>query len=271
MYWPAFQFSYSLDIRRLMPHLAAVEAYKHAAQTAVLPPQWRTQAASEPAADSPPQGKAAFGWIRERFSPGSAAFTPEDILAMHRLVAEETKIDSRMTGAWRVDPVQVGRREVGGLHMGAPAEQLPRLMEEYVQFINSAQSRRLPPIIHALLSHFFFVTLHPFGDGNGRTSRLVATAILCQRGYNVHGGFYALSDYFYQNDGIHYHRLLHRCWQQGSPFDLTPFVAFGIEGLVMELRSIDSFIRMKLNRIAHQEISMHPGRRRGRFFRKNKR
>ena len=151
--------------------------------------------------------------------------------------------------------------------MGAPAERVPLLMREYVQWINSRESRSLPPVVHALLAHFFFVTLHPFGDGNGRTSRLVATAILYQRGYNVHGGFYALSDYFYQNDGIHYHTLLHRCWQHGVPFELTPFVAFGMEGLVMELRSIDSFIKMKLNRIVYREPVDARTRRSGRFRR----
>ena len=65
-------------------------------------------------------------------------------------------------------------------------------------------------------------------------------------------GFYALSDYFYLND-IKYHSMLHRCWQLPPPFDLTPFVAFGMEGFVMELRSIGSFIKMKLNRVVDRE------------------
>jgi hypothetical protein len=207
---------------------------------------------------------AARDWIKQRFAPGSGLLTLGDMLTMHRLVAEATPVTSK-SAAWRTDPVQVGRREVGGIHMGAPAERIPLLMDEYIQWINNQESRSLPPVIHALLAHFFFVTLHPFGDGNGRTSRLVATAILYQRGYNVHGGFYALSDYFYRNDGIRYHTLLHRCWQQGIPFDITPFVAFGMEGMVMELRSIDSFIKMKLNRVVYREMVARGRMRRGRF------
>ena len=148
-------------------------------------------------------------------------------------------------------PVQVGRREVGGLHMGAPANWLPRLMNEYVQFITSDRLCSLHPVIHALIAHFFLVTIHPFGDGNGRVSRLLTAGILLQRGYNVHGGFYALSDYFYLND-IKYHSLLHRCWQS-PPLDLTEFIAFGMEGFVMELRSISSFIKMKLCRVVDRE------------------
>jgi hypothetical protein len=267
MYWPAFQFEYSLEIQRLMPHIAAVEACKQAALTAVLPPQWREQASSADSQPHPVKGNASQSWVKERFVPGSAPITLEDILTVHRLVAEETKVDNQ-AGVLRTDAVQVGRREVGGLHMGAPVERLPLLMNEYVQFIDSSPSQSLPPVIHALLAHFFFVTLHPFGDGNGRTSRLVSTAILYQRGYNVHGGFYALSDYFYQNDGIPYHTLLHRCWQQGVPFELTQFVAFGMEGLVTELRSIDSFIKMKLKRIVDREMLPPARRRKGKYFRR---
>ena len=122
-----------------------------------------------------------------------------------------------------------------------------------VEFVNSKKSFSLHPVVHALLAHFFFVTIHPFVDGNGRVSRLVATAVLLQHGYNVHGGFYALSDYFYQN-GLNYYTLLHRCWNQGVPFDLTEFVALGMEGLVMEFRSINSFIKMKLRRITYEQV-----------------
>ena len=65
--------------------------------------------------------------------------------------------------------VQVGRREVGGLHMGAPANWLPRLMDEYIGFITSERLRSLHPVIQALIAHFFLVTIHPFGDGNGQS------------------------------------------------------------------------------------------------------
>jgi hypothetical protein len=125
-------------------------------------------------------------------------------------------------------------------------------MNQYVAFITSDRLLALHPVIQALIAHFFLVTIHPFGDANGRVSRLLTAAILLQRGYNVHGGFYALSDYFYLND-IKYQSMQHRCWQSPPPFDLTAFVAFGMEGFVMELRSIGSFIKMKLNRIVDRE------------------
>src|SRR6266853_5120237 len=277
MDWLQFEFDYRLDLQRLAPHVLAIEAQKPAAFTRVLPPQWR-EPCSEPGAaevaDAELQSRLknaanARAWVNQRFAAGTPPLTLSDLLTMHKMVADGA------TGEYAPDtlrslPVQVGRREVGGLHMGAPANRLPRLMGEYVGFITSDRLLALHPVIQALIAHFFLVTIHPFGDGNGRVSRLLTAGILLQRGYNVHGGFYALSDYFYLND-IKYHSMLHRCWQLPPPFDLTPFVAFGMEGFVMELRSIASFIKMKLSRIFDREALLEshsaPGPHRLRAYR----
>jgi hypothetical protein len=262
MYWPAFDFEYRLDFSRLMPHIAAIGYYRQAAMSRVVPPQWRDR----PVADAllPNQDgdsarpAAARAWVAGRFVPGSALLSLTDLLEMHRMVADPSNPEST-PGALRTLPVQVGRKEVGGIHFGASPEHLPRLMERYINFINGRNCAAMHPVIHALVAHFFLVTIHPFGDANGRVSRLLMAGLLAQRGYNVHGGFYALSAYFYQND-VEYHTLLHRCWRQGAPFELTPFVAFGMEGFVMELRSMDSFIRMKRGRTCAPDIPIQATR-----------
>ena len=274
LYWPAFDFRYHLDMPRLLPHVAALEAYHEAASNRVRPPQWREQAppgeaelsdlASEQGL-TPEQiyirkrqlrtknTDRAQVWVKRRFVPGSAPVSLADILSMHSIVAYESGVRYNTPGTLRHSGfiVTVGRPIVGGLHNGAPESRLPKLMEQYIEFVNGENLAGLPAVIHALVAHFFFTTIHPLEDGNGRVSRLVAAGILFQRGYNGHG-FYALSNYFYEND-IKYHRLLHHCWQQPLPFDLTAFVAFGIEGMVIELQGINSFIKMKLNRSVDKE------------------
>lgn len=259
MDWLKFEFNYRLDVERLITHITAVEAQKEAARNRVLPPQWRENSGGESAAsaqdEAPPHQcntVRAHMWVRQRFVPGSALLSLDDILKMHRMAAEESNV-SYNAGALRQLPVQVGRREVGGIHMGAPASRLPQLMSQFVDFISSEKLLRLPATVHALVAHFFFTTIHPFGDGNGRVSRLVAAAVLFQRGYNGHG-FYGLSNHFYQN-AIRYHSLLHQCWQQPLPFDLTEFVAFGMEGLASELQWIGSFIKVKLHRGVAREAA----------------
>jgi len=278
MDWLKFEFDYRLDMQRLTPHILAVEAHRQAALTRVLPPQWREPSPEKALAELTNEklesrirnAANARAWVNERFGPKTPPLALADLMTMHRMVADGAT-GEYAPGALRSLPVQVGRREVGGLHMGAPTNWLPRLMNEYVQFITSERLCSLHPVIQALVAHFFLVTIHPFGDGNGRVSRLLTAGILLQRGYNVHGGFYALSDYFYLND-IKYHSMLHRCWQS-PPFDLTAFVAFGVEGFVMELRSISSFIKMKLGRVVDREmlLQLHSGpglrRRRSRLSR----
>ena len=259
MDWIQFEFDYLLDLKRLTPHLLAIEAHKQAALTPVLPPQWRESASEQGMAEPADEAlqlrlknaAIARAWVNQRFAAGTPPLTLADLMTMHRMVADGAT-EGYVPGTLRSMAVQVGRREVGGLHMGAPVNRLPRLMGEYIAFITSDRLLALHPVIQALVAHFFLVTIHPFGDANGRVSRLLTAGILLQRGYNVHGGFYALSDYFYLND-IKYQSMQHRCWQSPPPFDLTAFVAFGMEGFVMELRSIGSFIKMKLNRVVDRE------------------
>jgi Fic family protein len=271
MYWPAFEFSFRLDIPRLLPHIAAIEASQEAALSRVLPPQWREAPVAESSRQLDPPAEPltldeirvrkeqvqshnasrAQAWVRQRFVPGSERMSLNDILDMHRLSALESGVRYGDAGTLRHSglAVTVGRAEVGGIHFGAPETRLQPLMEEYVQFVNSGDVAGLPAIMHALVAHFFFTTLHPFDDGNGRVSRLVSAGILFQRGYNGHG-FYALSNYFYHHD-MKYHTLLHQAWQRSLPFDLTAFFAFGMEGLAFELQGINSFIRVKLHRSGH--------------------
>ena len=295
LYWPVFDFRYRLDVPKLLPHVAALEAYQAAASNRVRPPQWREQSPSsegefptdeadpraELPADQEPSPRQIYlrkeqlrirnsdrarAWVKQRFVPGSAPFALADILSIHSIVAEESGVRYNTPGTLRHSGfrVSVGRPEVGGIHFGAPEGRLPQLMDQYIQFVNGKNLAGLPAVIHALVAHFFFTTIHPLEDGNGRVSRLVAAGILFQRGYNGHG-FYALSNYFYDN-GIKYHRLLHSCWQQPLPFDLTPFVAFGIEGMVIELQGINNFIKMKLNRSVDKE-TLTPVRKRRRSAR----
>ena len=284
LYWPGFEFTYTLDMSRLLPYLAAIEVSKAASSSSVLPPPWREQSgfgtSEVPLSDPSRQSERvqeiqsrkeellknnasrAHSWVRQRFAPGSALLSLEDILTMHRMVAEEAGIRYNNVGVLRQDGQKVVVGEAGiGVHVGAPALRLPRLMDDYVKFVNSATQISMPPAVHALAAHFFFTTIHPFEDGSGRVSRLVAAGILFQRGYRGHG-FYALSSHFYQNE-YRYHSLIYET-QQTLTFDLTRFVAFGLEGLVLELRGINSFLRFKINRAAERAILTPKLRKRAR-------
>lgn len=207
----------------------------------------------------------AQDWVKRRFKPDAAPIGFDDILRMHALITTQSDDTNNVPGQLRTYSVVVGTEALGGVHQGAPPSDLRRLMEEFVAFVNSRQLREGEhPVVRALLAHFFLVTIHPFGDGNGRVSRLVEAGLLFEGGYNVLG-FYGLSNYFYRN-ADEYRRLL-RDSRRRQPFDLESFVAFGVGGFAAELRGINNFIKTKLNRVIYRNMlaraaNQREGRRR---------
>lgn len=291
MDWERFSFAYHLDLEGLFTNLVSIEASREASLNLVFPQEWQSQldrlnrvravrgttaiegnplSEDEVAqqmdlldqGDETKEGAtkeqlqirnagAAQAWVRQRFLPGSPPIGLEDILTMHKMLTAASDTHNNVPGALRTFSVVVGTSDLGGVHRGAPHEKLPHLLEEYVGFINSRRLEGNHPIIRALLAHFFLVTIHPFGDGNGRVSRLVEAGILFRHGYNVHG-FYGLSNYFYRREQ-EYKSILQQC-REKQPFDVTPFIRFGVTGFASELKGINNFIKTKMNRLVYQTM-----------------
>ena len=100
-------------------------------------------------------------------------------------IKEILEIHIRVLG--HVDPVQGGqfRRTqvyVGG-HVPPGPGDIHYLMEEFALWLNSERAIRMHPVRYAALAHYKLVHIHPFSDGNGRTSRLLMNTILMQAGY----------------------------------------------------------------------------------------
>lgn len=99
----------------------------------------------------------------------------KDMLDIHR----------RVLG--HVDPIEGGefRRTqvyVGG-HIPPGPGNLMVLMQGFEKWLNSEQTLSMHPVKYAALAHFRLVNIHPFVDGNGRTSRLLMNTILMRNGY----------------------------------------------------------------------------------------
>jgi len=194
----------------------------------------------------------ARSWVKERFAPGGPSVTVADILRMHRMITQQSDEINNVPGKFRDFSVQVGSTELGGVHLGAPYEELPELMEGFVEFLNSRTVAAEHPVVKALLAHFFLITIHPFGDGNGRVSRLLEAGMLSQYDYNIYG-FYGLSNFFYRNDQ-EYKTNLQRCRQTGPPYDVMPFLSFGVQGFADELVGVNNFIKTKINRVMYRQM-----------------
>ena len=193
----------------------------------------------------------AQSWVRERFVPDSRPLHLEDVSTMHEMITRDSDTVNNTPGRLRGFSVTVGTPELGGVHIGAPYDSLSDLMQDYISFINSPSTERYHPVIQALLAHFFLVTIHPFGDGNGRVSRLVEAAILYRFGYNVRG-FYGLSNYFYRHER-EYKTILQQC-RYDQPFKVTPFIQFGVKGFASELKEINNFVKTRINRLVYRNM-----------------
>ena len=82
------------------------------------------------------------------------------------------------------------------VYMPPESKDVPGLMRNMVSWIK--ESDELPSPIVAAIAHYQFATIHPYYDGNGRTSRLLTTLILHLSGYDLKG-LYSLEEYYAKN------------------------------------------------------------------------
>lgn len=89
---------------------------------------------------------------------------------------------SKLPGQWRPGPVYVvheGTKEVA--YEGPPAEDVPQLMDELVDQLNSADSVESSTVLGAM-AHLNLAMIHPFKDGNGRMARALQTLVISRNG-----------------------------------------------------------------------------------------
>ena len=119
-------------------------------------------------------------------------------------------------GAMQVVSGQVGREKV---HFEAPAaERLQHEMEGFLKWFGA--SDRCDPVLKAGIAHFWFVTIHPFEDGNGRIGRAIADMALA-RAEGSPQRFYSMSAQI-ETERREYYLTLERC-QRGS-LDVTAWL-----------------------------------------------
>lgn len=107
--------------------------------------------------------------------PISADFIKE----LHRIVVGDlTHEGDKRASAWRDEPRYIANAE----HQPPEPYDVPDLMRELIDYINNDNSEQYDLLKIAITNHRF-VWIHPFGNGNGRTDRLLTYALLCKKGY----------------------------------------------------------------------------------------
>lgn len=159
--------------------------------------------------------------------------TTERLLAWHAALFPTGRrgLASIRVGAWRDDaqgPMQVvsGRLDKPVVHFRAPpAPALPREIDRYLNWANT--STRDPALLKAGIAHLWFVTLHPFDDGNGRIARALGDLFLA-RADGSEQRFYSLSAQIEQERKTYY-AMLEKT--QAGTMDITDWLQWFLETL----------------------------------------
>ena len=191
--------------------------------------------------------------VLDATSRSAAPLTAERLFGWHAAVFPTgySGMSKIATGQWRTDsdgPMQVvsgsmGRRKI---HFQAPpASTLPAEMAAFLAWANA--DTREPALVKAGLAHLWFVTVHPFDDGNGRIARAVGDLFLA-RADGSPQRFYSLSAQI-QRERKDYYNVLERT-QKGT-LDVTDWLAWFLDTLGRALTSAQGTLDTVLRKARH--------------------
>lgn len=156
-------------------------------------------------------------------------------------------------GTWRDDrnaPMQVVSGPVGRerVHFEAPAAaRIEDEMHRFITWFNTDATTE--PVLKAAQAHLWFVTIHPFDDGNGRIARAIADMALA-RSEDSPRRFYSMSSQICQERGDYY-RILEQT-QQGT-LDITPWMEWFLGCLARSIESAQTTLSGVVDRARYWE------------------
>jgi Fic family protein len=182
--------------------------------------------------------------ILDATSLHSTPLTSERLTAWHAALfpTGRSGLSAICVGDWRTDsegPMQVvsGPMHRRKIHYEAPPAK--RLTEEITNFLEWFEAKQaLDPLIKAGLAHLWFVTIHPFDDGNGRIARAIGDMALARADQSKQR-FYSLSAQI-QKERKDYYELLEKT-QKGS-LDATEWLSWFLACLLRALKEADQVL-----------------------------
>lgn len=167
----------------------------------------------------------------------------ERLFRWHRYLFSNSKVDASLRiGKWRNDksgPMVVLSGAMGRerIHFQAPAaSDLEKEIRVFLKWFNEA--KLLDPVLKAGIAHLWFVTLHPFDDGNGRIARAIADMCL-SRGDEQHQRYYSMSAQIMQERKVYYQTLENT--QKGN-LDITDWLEWFIACIDRALSASDDLL-----------------------------
>jgi len=180
--------------------------------------------------------------ITSELDDSTAELSVKRILDFNRAVLSGLPVEPHVVpGRIREYGVEVGK------YSGAPHPECAHLLDRMCRWLNepafqgTGQDAIAHAILRATLAHLYLAWIHPFGDGNGRTARLIEFYILLSVGVPSPAA-HLLSNHYNQTRGEYYRQL---AAASASGGDVIPFISYAVQGFVDGLREQLDRIRTK--------------------------
>ena len=174
-------------------------------------------------------GKFSEPLTEERLFDWHYSLFPTGRSGMFKIIVGNWRDDS--TGPMQVVSGPMGRESV---HFEAPAaSEIESEMSNFINWVNNEKT--IDPVIKAGIAHLWFVTIHPFEDGNGRIGRAIADMLLT-RADGVSQRYYSMSSQIRIERERYYKELE---YTQKGTLDITDWLEWFLECLFNALSSSD--------------------------------
>ena len=197
--------------------------------------------------------RGAFNLVSEYLESGELV-TEGLIREIHKRLVEGVRGEQGGPGAYRKIQNYVVNsltREV--IYTPPPPQEVPPLMQQLVAWLRDETA--VHPVLVAGIAQFQLVHIHPFLDGNGRTSRLLSTLCLYRAGYDFKRLF-TISEY-YDRDRSSFYRAIQGVREQRM--DLTGWLEFFVRGLATQMKEIADRGRRVIRRdVIAREHGLNP-------------
>ena len=180
--------------------------------------------------------RRAFAFVSEYLDSGEP-ITEGLIREIHKKLVEGVRGGEGAPGRYRQTQNYVVNSVTGEtIYTPPPAHDVPPLMAEFVAWLNETGQAGMDvhPVLVSGAAQFQLVHIHPFLDGNGRTSRLLSTLCLYRAGYDFKRLF-TISEY-YDRDRAAFYKALQDVRECGM--DLTGWLEYFVEGLATQLGEV---------------------------------
>jgi Fic family protein len=168
----------------------------------------------------------------ERLFDWHAALFPTGRSGMYKITVADWRKDT--TGPMQVVSGALGKEKI---HFQAPDSILvEKEMNQFLDWFNN--SLKIDIVIKAAIAHFWFVTIHPFDDGNGRIARALTDMLLAQSDKSTQR-FYSMSAQI-RAERKEYYAILEKT-QKGN-LDITQWIQWFLNCLINALKSTDSLL-----------------------------